>query len=149
MPGADPFTFWRTRTGDFQRTGRSQVLLVMGWLGADSTPTLVDIFETEGDSLRGVLQADSVFPPELVDLDGDGRIEVKTEQFVGVTMPQEELGAWYDLYAYDGWEYVRANEFYPAFAEEQLLRMLKLEQTYPDDPDLQARVEQAYRDLGY
>lgn len=149
MLGADPFTFWRVWTGDFQRTGRFQVLLVMGWLRADSTPTLVDIFETEGDSLREVLQADSVFPPELVDLDGDGRIEVKTEQFVGVTLPQEELGAWYDLYAYDGWEYVRANQFYPAFAEEQLLRMLRLEQIYPDDPDLQARVEQAYRDLGY
>jgi hypothetical protein len=147
-PALQP-TFARAWADDFQRTGRFQVFLVTGWVGRDSVPTSADVFETAEGSLRQVLHADSSFPPELVDLDGDGRFEVRTEQRVGVTMPRVEMGEWFDLYGYDGWQYVRANELYPAFAGEQLLRMLDLEAKYPADPQVRERVVQAYRDAGY
>jgi len=141
-------TFARVQVGDLQRVGRSQVLLVTGWVGADWVPTSVDIFEAAGGSLRQVLHVDSVFPPELVDLDGDGRVAVRTAHFVGVTMPHAAVGTWFDLYAYDGQQYVRANDLYPEVAEEQLQRMLDLDAQYPDDYDVLDHVAQAYTDLG-
>ncbi len=141
-------TFARAWVGDLQRVGRSQVLLVTGWVGADWVPTYVDIFEAANGAMRQVLHVDSVFPPELVDLDGDGRVEVRTAHFVGVTRPHVAVGTWFDLYAYDGAQYVRANDLYPEFAEGQLQRMLDLDAQYPDDYDVLDHVAQAYTDLG-
>jgi tetratricopeptide (TPR) repeat protein len=141
-------TFARAWVGDYQQTGRSQVLLVTGWVGADWIPTYLDIFEAAGGAMRQVLHVDSAFPPQLVDLDGDGRVEVQTSHPVGATMPRAEAGTWFDLYAYDGQEYVRANERYPEFAQDQLQRLLDLDAQYPDDYDVLGHLAQAYTDVG-
>ncbi len=144
----DGIEYARIWVGDVQHTGRAQVLLVTGWIGADWLPAFVDVFEVAGRSLRPILHADSEDTPELVDLDRDRRPEVKVVHFFGYETSHAEQGARYDVYRYTGRRYVRANSHFRDFARSQLAEALAKLHKYPDDWDVLLHVAQAYRDLG-
>ncbi len=84
----------------------------------------------------------------LVDLDDDGKPEVKVAGRIGSGLPGAGMGIWYDIYRYDGRAYVRANPRYHQLARKQLEAMLWKADEYPGDWDVLAHVAQAYRDLG-
>jgi tetratricopeptide (TPR) repeat protein len=138
----------RTWVGDFQKVGRQQVMLVTASLGADWNPTFVDAFEVKGTSLTTVLRIDSDHPPELTDLDHDGRPEIKVDHLIGVTVPHVGMDFWYDVYRYNGKQYVRANQRFPALTRRQIESLRQDLQGAPDDVDFLEHVALAYRDLG-
>lgn len=138
----------RVSIGDFQRVGRQQVILATGWFAADAEPTLLDIFEAKDDSLKHILHVDSLHPPELADLNRDGRPEVGVDYYVGVTMPHVSASGWCDVYQYDGRRYVRANARFPQLARQQLQGMIEMNRLHPNDWDVLERLALAYRDVG-
>jgi tetratricopeptide (TPR) repeat protein len=148
FPQQGDLQFARLWVGDFQRTGRPQALLVSGWIGADWLPTFVDIFEARHGTVRHILDVESDYPAEWVDLDHNDRPEVQTNHIVGITMAHADTGAWLDIYRYNGRRYVYANARYPAFPRDQLDDLLDLNQRFPHDPDVLAHIARAYRDVG-
>ena len=131
---------------DLAGTGRPQVVLVYGWESARRANSYLEIWEPQAKSLRPLLSAGSYFPPELLDLDQNGKQEVEV---LNPPSPQAHPRkyAWSDLYRYDGTRYVRANWDFPKRAQAQLDRMLALENELGEDEDLFDHIAQAYRDL--
>ncbi len=131
---------------DLAHTGKPQVLLVYGWESDRHANSYVEIWDPQAKTLRPVLSAGSYFPPELVDLDQDGKQEV---QVLNPPSPQAHPRkyAWSDIYRYDGSQYVRVNYEYPKLAQAQLDRMLALENELGEDEDLFDHIAQAYRDV--
>ncbi len=66
----------------------------------------------------------------------------------GETVPGAGMGIWHDVYRYDGRRYVRANSRFPKLCRDNLDKMLKHADAYPEDAESAGRVAQAYRDLG-
>jgi hypothetical protein len=138
----------RTWVGDFQRVGRAQVIVAGCYLGADYEPTSVDVFEVKGSGLRHVLRVGSDHPPTTLDLDHDGRPEVRTDHLIGATVGHVGMGFWYDVYRYDGTRYVRANPRFPGFTRSQIDSIRHDLDYAPHDSDFLAHMAMAYRDLG-
>ena len=142
----DDFEFARIWVRDLQRTGRPQILLISGWIGADCLPTFIDIWEPEGKGLRQVLHVDSDEGATLVNR--GGRREIKVTHLVGATAPHTGMSFWSDVYRYDGKRYVRANNRHPRFSRDQLASMQQMNRDYPNDWDVLEHLALAHRDLG-
>ncbi len=139
----------RIWVGDFQRVGRTHIILVMGDIAASCAPSWVDVFEVHGETLTQVLHVHSHDVPARVDLDEDGRPEVQVEYEVGgESVPGAGMGIWHDVYWHDGRRYIRANSRFPKLCRQNLEEMLWKVSRYPEDSEPAERVAQAYRDLG-
>jgi hypothetical protein len=134
--------------GDFQRVGRHQVILVTANIGADWEPSFVDVFEQRDGGLASVLRIDSDHPPELTDLDHDGRPEIRVDHLVGEMAGHAGMTFWYDVYRYDGKRYVRANARFAELSREQIRDLKEHLESTPNDPEFLEYIATAYRDLG-
>lgn len=98
-------------------------------VGAWWQPSHLDVFSQNGLQMVHKLGISSDEPLSIKDINGDGRYEISTYQFIGTTLAHSDQPLWFDIYEYKDGNYHIANTHFPGQYGElaaQIRKQLKL-----------------------
>lgn len=119
-------------TGD----GKLDLIVPEVAIGADYVPSYFTAYSWQNGQMAKLIGVKSQLPVALVDINSDGRYEVKNYYVIGKQVPHVDQPYWSDIYAYRNGTYRMANALFPDQYKQVCAEINQTRRRYPNDPEL-------------